>query len=90
MGVLDALMHGFGVALEPARLLYCFVGVLVGTLVGILPGLGPAATIALLLPVTYHLDTVSAIIMLAGIYTAASTAARPPRSCCAFLASRRR
>src|SRR6185312_1812292 len=61
-------MHGFGVALEPARLLYCFVGVLVGTLVGILPGLGPAATIALLLPVTYHLDTVSAIIMLAGIY----------------------
>jgi putative tricarboxylic transport membrane protein len=68
VGVLDALMHGFGVALEPARLLYCFVGVLVGTLVGILPGLGPAATIALLLPVTYHLDTVSAIIMLAGIY----------------------
>ncbi len=63
-----AILHGFAVALEPARLGWCLVGVIVGTVVGVLPGLGPAATIALLLPVTYRLDPVSAIIMLAGIY----------------------
>lgn len=62
------MLHGFAVALEPARLGWCLVGVTVGTAVGVLPGLGPAATIALLLPVTYQLDPVSAIIMLAGIY----------------------
>lgn len=59
---------GFQVALQPGNLLFCFVGVLIGTLVGVLPGLGPVATISLLLPVTFHLTPVSAIIMLAGIY----------------------
>ena len=53
------MLHGFAVALEPARLGWCLVGVTVGTAVGVLPGLGPAATIALLLPVTYQLDPVS-------------------------------
>jgi putative tricarboxylic transport membrane protein len=65
---MDQFLHGLGVAFEPMRLALCLLGVLIGTVVGILPGLGPSATIALLLPITYHLDPVSAVIMLAGIY----------------------
>src|SRR5204863_7443562 len=53
---------------EPKNLLYCLIGVLIGMVIGVLPGLGPAATIAILLPITYTIDPVSAIIMLAGIY----------------------
>ena len=49
-------------------MLYCFVGVLLGTLIGVLPGIGPVATIAMLLPATFALPPVSALIMLAGIY----------------------
>jgi putative tricarboxylic transport membrane protein len=59
---------GFQVALDPANLLLCFLGVLFGTLVGVLPGLGPAASISLLLPVTFKITPTGAIIMLAGIY----------------------
>jgi putative tricarboxylic transport membrane protein len=66
--ILSGLAQGFGVALEPANLLWCFVGVLLGTVVGILPGLGPPGTIAMLLPLTFQLTPASAIIMLAGIY----------------------
>src|SRR5262249_58218649 len=58
----------FQVALQPVNLLYCFIGVFIGTLVGVLPGLGPAAAIALLLPSTFAVTPVAAIIMLAGIY----------------------
>jgi TctA family transporter len=58
---------GFSTALTPANLLYCLVGVFLGTLIGVLPGLGPTATIAMLLPVTFTLPPVSALIMLAGI-----------------------
>jgi putative tricarboxylic transport membrane protein len=65
---LESFLHGLAVAFDPLRLLFCLIGVVTGTIVGILPGLGPSATIALLLPATYHLDPVSAIIMLAGIY----------------------
>jgi putative tricarboxylic transport membrane protein len=68
MSILDSLTLGFSVSLEPTNLAYCFLGVLLGTLVGVLPGLGSAATIALLLPVTYKIPTTSAIIMLAGIW----------------------
>ena len=63
-----ALMHGFGVALQPANLLWALAGVTLGTIVGILPGIGPALTVALLLPVTFQVDPVSAFIMFAGIY----------------------
>ncbi|MCJ7838199.1 MAG: tripartite tricarboxylate transporter permease, partial [Burkholderiales bacterium] len=67
-----ALFHnlgiGFGVALSMQNLMYCFVGVLLGTLIGVLPGIGPVATIAMLLPVTFNLSPISALIMLAGIY----------------------
>lgn len=59
---------GFSVASQPTNLLFCFFGVLTGTLVGVLPGLGPVAAISLLLPVTYYINPISAIIMLSGIY----------------------
>ena len=62
------LMQGFTVALTPYNLLWCFIGVFLGTIIGVLPGLGPAATIAMLLPLTFQMNTTSAIIMLAGIY----------------------
>ena len=59
---------GFGIALGLDNIFFCLVGTLIGTLVGVLPGLGPVATIAMLLPVTFTLPPVSALIMLAGIY----------------------
>lgn len=59
---------GLSVIGAPMNLVFCFVGVLLGTLVGVLPGLGPGATISLLLPLTYRLDPVASIIMVAGIY----------------------
>jgi len=59
---------GFWTALAPGNLVACFIGVLTGTLVGVLPGLGPVAAMSLLLPTTFHISPVSAIIMLAGIY----------------------
>src|SRR3954468_21662558 len=62
------LSLGFGVALSFQNLFYCLMGVLLGTLIGVLPGIGPVATIAMLLPVTFTLPPVSALIMLAGIY----------------------
>src|SRR5438270_9920937 len=68
MDIAAGLVHGFAVALHPANLLWCFVGVLLGTVVGIMPGLGPPATIAMLLPLTALMNPAGAIIMLAGIY----------------------
>lgn len=62
------VLDGFAVVLEPTNLLYCLIGVVVGMLVGVLPGLGPAATIAILLPITLGLEPVTAVIMLAGIF----------------------
>jgi putative tricarboxylic transport membrane protein len=64
---LTSLVYGFNIALQPQNLLYCFIGVTMGTLVGVLPGIGPTATIALLLPATFSLNPISAIIMLSGI-----------------------
>ncbi|MEI7737902.1 MAG: tripartite tricarboxylate transporter permease [Betaproteobacteria bacterium] len=68
MDLLSNLMLGFSVAATPINLLYCFIGCLLGTLIGVLPGVGPVATIAMLLPATYALPPVAALIMLAGIY----------------------
>ena len=68
MDLVSHLALGFGVALTPINLMYAFIGALVGTLIGVLPGIGPVATIAMLLPTTYALQPVSALIMLAGIY----------------------
>ena len=68
MELFSHLATGFGVALTPVNLLYALVGAMLGTLIGVLPGIGPVATIAMLLPSTYALPPVSALIMLAGIY----------------------
>jgi putative tricarboxylic transport membrane protein len=68
VGALGDLANGFEVALTPENLLWALVGVTLGTVVGVLPGIGPALTVALLLPVTYDLEPVSAFIMFAGIY----------------------
>jgi TctA family transporter len=68
MEILSNLVLGFGVALSPFNLLMCLVGVLLGTLIGVLPGVGPVATIAMLLPITFNLSPIAALIMLAGIY----------------------
>src|SRR3954454_1383088 len=68
MDVIGGLLQGFSVALQPANIFWCFMGCFLGTIVGILPGLGPAATIAMLLPLTYNMDPAGGIIMLSGIY----------------------
>jgi putative tricarboxylic transport membrane protein len=68
MGFLSHLSLGFTVAVSPVNLLYCFIGVVLGTLIGVLPGIGPIATMAILLPATFALEPVTALIMLAGIY----------------------
>src|SRR6201987_357893 len=62
------LAHGFAVAFSPINLLMCLIAALVGTLVGVLPGIGTIATVAMLLPITFGLPPVGALIMLAGIY----------------------
>jgi putative tricarboxylic transport membrane protein len=64
----QCLLLGFQSALQPVNLFYCFLGVLLGTLIGVLPGIGPVATISILLPITFKLTPIAAIIMLAGIY----------------------
>src|SRR6267142_5245712 len=68
MDALSNLLLGFSVALTPVNLFWCLVGVILGTMVGVLPGLGPAATIAMLLPLTLKMDHTTAIIALAGIF----------------------
>lgn len=68
MDLLANLQLAFAIIFQPNNLFFCFLGCLIGTLIGVLPGIGPAATISLLLPSTFHLTPVSAIIMLAGIY----------------------
>ena len=68
MELLNHLALGFETAFTLQNLIYCFVGCILGTLIGVLPGLGPIATIAMLLPATYSLPPIAALIMLAGIY----------------------
>ena len=84
--LLSNLALGFGVVFQfidvtvlgvtfpfPMNIFLCLVGALVGTLIGVLPGIGPLATIAMLLPLTYNLGPVGALIMLAGIYYGAQS-----------------
>ncbi len=68
MDLLHNLGLGLSVAFTAANLLYCLAGAAVGTLVGVLPGIGPVATIAMLLPLTFKMDPIGALIMLSGIY----------------------
>jgi putative tricarboxylic transport membrane protein len=72
MELLDNLTMGLTVAVSLQNLLYCFIGCMVGTLIGVLPGIGPVATIAMLLPITFHLPPTASLIMLAGIYYGAA------------------
>jgi putative tricarboxylic transport membrane protein len=76
--LLANLAMGFQVAGNPFNILFCLLGVLVGTLVGVLPGVGSVATIAMLLPITFGLPPVGALIMLAGIYYGAQYGGPPP------------
>ena len=68
MDLFANLALGLSTAGTPVNLLYCLIGVFLGTAIGVLPGLGPTATIAMLLPLTFTLQPISALIMLAGIY----------------------
>ncbi len=68
MDLFHNLAIGLGAAITPINLVYCFIGCVLGTLIGVLPGIGPAATIAMLLPITFTLKADAALIMLAGIY----------------------
>jgi putative tricarboxylic transport membrane protein len=68
MDLFANLAFGFSVAVTPTNMMLCLIGTLVGTLIGVLPGIGPLATIAMLLPITFGLPPVGALIMLAGIY----------------------
>ncbi|OVZ58011.1 tripartite tricarboxylate transporter TctA [Pigmentiphaga sp. NML080357] len=67
MDTFNALMSGFGVALQPMNLFWAFLGSVLGTAIGVLPGIGPALTIALLLPVTVQIAPTAAFIMFAGV-----------------------
>jgi putative tricarboxylic transport membrane protein len=68
MDILASLAAGFQTALQPATLMYCFLGVFLGTFIGVLPGIGSLAAVAMLLPITFYLDPTHALIMLAGVY----------------------
>ena len=68
MDIIQGLLQGFSVILEPTNLFYCFLGCLIGTLVGVLPGVGPLAALSVLLPVTFVLPPVAGVAMLCGIF----------------------
>src|SRR3954464_1648395 len=76
--IVHNLVIGFGVAITPIHLLYALIGCLLGTLIGVLPGIGPVATIAMLLPITFNLSPIAALIMLAGIYYGAQYGGSTP------------
>src|SRR5258708_26022111 len=93
MDLIQNLALGFGVVFQfidlkigflgitipfPMNIFLCFVGAMVGTLIGVLPGIGPLATIAMLLPITFGLPAVAALIMLAGIYYGAQYGGSTP------------
>jgi len=68
METVQNLMMGLSVAMDPINLLYVVIGVIAGILIGVLPGLGPSGGLAILLPLTFGVDPVAGIILLAGIY----------------------
>lgn len=67
MDAITGLLGGFADVLTPVNLLYVLIGALIGTAVGVLPGLGSAMAVALLLPITFTLDPLAALVMFAGI-----------------------
>jgi putative tricarboxylic transport membrane protein len=65
---LNGILHGLSVAIQPTHMLYTLIGVFIGTVISHLPGIGPSAGIALLIPVTFGMDPMTALMMLTGIY----------------------
>ncbi|ATW27611.1 tripartite tricarboxylate transporter permease [Candidatus Formimonas warabiya] len=68
MDILSNLLNGLWIAISPANLIFCFIGAVAGLLIGALPGLGPSAGLTIILPITFGLDPIQGIILLAGIY----------------------
>ncbi len=68
MDYLHGIVSGFAIVFQPGNFLYCFLGVFIGTLVGVLPGIGPIGAMSILLPTTYGMSPVAAVIMFAGIF----------------------
>ena len=66
--ILSSITMGFGVALTWQNIGLCFFGCVIGTIIGVLPGIGPLTTMAMILPVTFWLSPVGALIMLAGVF----------------------
>src|SRR5260370_38984460 len=87
--VLSNIAMGFGVALTCQHIGLCFFGCVIGTIIGVLPGIGPLTTMAMILPVTFWLSPVRALIMLSGVLYCAQDGGSnnallgksPPRSC---------
>lgn len=89
MDIISHLVQGFELSLSLTNLGWCLLGTAIGTAVGVLPGLGPATTMSLLLPVTFRMNPVSAIIMLSGIYYGAMYGGSITSTSCAFPAKPR-
>jgi len=68
MDVLDSILFGFSVALQPGNLMFVFVGVFTGTIIGMIPGLGPISALALMIPITFSMNPTSALILMSGVY----------------------
>ncbi|MEG9862190.1 MAG: tripartite tricarboxylate transporter permease [Parvularculales bacterium] len=68
MDIFADLMMGLSVAISPINIVYLLIGAMVGMVVGVIPGFGPSAGLAILLPVTFGMDPIGAIMMLAAIY----------------------
>jgi putative tricarboxylic transport membrane protein len=68
MEVIDSILLGFGVALQPGNLFYVFIGVFAGTIIGMVPGLGPISALALMIPITFSMNPASALILMSGVY----------------------
>lgn len=64
----EGIVQGFQVAFSWEAILFVFIGVFIGTIIGMIPGLGPISAIAIMIPVTYGMDTTSALVMMAGVY----------------------
>ena len=72
MAGIEGLLHGFAVVLTPETLFFALVGCVVGMLVGVLPGVGQSTGMALLIPITYHMNAVDAVVMLSSIFYGAA------------------